>query len=200
MKRLAKIAFLYIPIFIVILFVVCGFIATKRVYLQSPDGSKTITIYSIFFSDKFYNIPYKYTSLLPPKDNYCTEKIVLASEFVGDIINNDKLINWYPSDGYYLKMTGDCIINKLQGNIKIGTEYSDIMDKTDIESEKINKYDEKYVKHIIKQLDKKNKEIITMSIIIAFLIFIVEPVLCLVLLLWAILKKIGYYWPLRDDM
>jgi hypothetical protein len=209
MKKLAKVTFLYMPVFIVVLFIVCEFIAAKRVYLQSPDGSKTITLYKYnFFSNECYVTPYKYTGLFPPKDNYYTVTVMFTD------LANYILINWHPLDGSYLKMsTYKYITNKLHDNIKISKNSDDAIDEIDLNDKEIkysnagmeaagkvaNRYPSKYTYYY---MDEVYSNVATgiFALTTVFLIFIVEPVLCLILLLWAILKKIGYYWPLGDSM
>jgi hypothetical protein len=201
MKKLVKIAFLYIPIFVVVLYIVCSFVGWKRVFLNSPDGSKTVTFYSFsFFSNKFYTIPYKYTDLFPPKDNYCTEKIRVNGDFI-----NYKLINWHPSDGSYLKMSADCITNKLHDNIKISEKYNDAIDEIDLDSKDIKyremgmsnmgtvkRYPLKYIEYGMHEIDSTAVSFMFV-LIVAFLVLIVEPILCLILLISVFLKKIDYW-------
>jgi hypothetical protein len=191
MKKLVKAAFLYIPIFIVVLYIVCSFIMRTRVFLNSPDGSKMITVYSGLLAGDFYIIPYKYTDFLPPKDNYCTQKIIFGRDRIHIIF-----INWQPSDEYYLKMTADCNKNRLHKNIKISTMDIDIIDSSDFVGDPNfdpfynKKYNPpKYVNYeLVHMLD--NGLSILFGLVVVILVLIVEPILCFALLLLLIVKKI----------
>jgi hypothetical protein len=130
-KKIFKIALCLILSIIVI------FIATeyfyfnqKKVYLHSPDASKTITIYRMFYQkvDEFYLIPNKHKSFLPPKDNYCIGQTRAIAEFAGSFYDGGLIVNWYPSDGSYLKISADCAVNKLHGDIKIVESSAEVGD------------------------------------------------------------------------
>jgi hypothetical protein len=201
MKKIVKIMFLYIPIFIVVLYIVCGFLGYKRVFLSSPDGSKTITFYNFFSNNKVYTIPYKYTNFLPPKDNYCTENIVSGRDSMWI-----KYINWYSNDGHYLKMTAECQINKLHDDIGDSVKYTNIVDYSNVHERDIENYKQGKTiskwhedKHPLKYENYDMASLlkpwifVVFFLITIFLIFIVEPILCLSLLLSLFFKKIGYW-------
>lgn len=67
----------------------------RRIYIHSPDGKKTITLYLPFylFHNKYYLIPYKYTSLMVPSDDYCRYYIGFGRDDL-----NDFYVNWYPDN------------------------------------------------------------------------------------------------------
>lgn len=96
----------------------------KRVYLESPDRSKTVTLYKAFYQNlhEIYIIPYRYEGFLPPKDNYCIKWVANLE------LNDAILINWYPSDEYYLKMDSYCKIDKLHKNIKANINEFEVIE------------------------------------------------------------------------
>lgn len=67
----------------------------RRIYIHSPDGKKTITLYSPFylFHNNYYVIPYKYISLMAPSDDYCRYYIGFGRDDLNDIY-----VNWYPNN------------------------------------------------------------------------------------------------------
>lgn len=67
----------------------------RRIYIHSPDGKKTITLYSPFylFHNNYYMIPYKYTATMAPSDDYCRYYIGLGRDDL-----NDLYVNWFPDN------------------------------------------------------------------------------------------------------
>lgn len=109
-------------LFKALLIIVFIFIATwsytihGRVYLDSPDKTKVVTVYRPFYmwSNTYYFIPYKYTNVFQPMGNYCIYSPKRSLSV---------LIDWNPSDGKYLHIAPyDLFYNHLANDIRIGSE------------------------------------------------------------------------------
>jgi hypothetical protein len=130
-KKIFKIAlFLILSIIFIFLIMEYFYFNHKKVYLYSPDASKTITVYRMFNQDvnEFYLIPSIHKGFLPPKDNYCIGRTLVIAEFAGSFYHGELIINWYPSDESYLKISVDCTVNKLHGNIIIVESAAEVND------------------------------------------------------------------------
>ena len=82
----------------------------SRVFIQSPDKTKTITLYKTFSPfNTYYLIPYKYTDTMPPFNDYCCFTLLggLPLPF-GDEKITPLEINWHPKDKKYNLKVGIC--------------------------------------------------------------------------------------------
>lgn len=107
----------YITLFLIgILGLIMSVSTYTKVYVESPDKSKTITLYKAFYqinNPYYYIIPYKYNGFFPPKDNFCISTWNMGRDGMTEFT-----VNWYPSEKQYdLKISVDCIENKLDKNI-----------------------------------------------------------------------------------
>lgn len=98
-----------------------------RVYLDSPDKTKIVTVYRPFYMwpNTYYFIPYKYTNIFQPMDNYCIYS-PKRSLWI--------FIDWNPNDGKYLHIAPyDLSYNHLANDIRIGSEKEFENDKNGVE-------------------------------------------------------------------
>jgi len=111
-----------------ILIVIVGYLALLawfthgRVYLENDSNTKVVTIYRPFYtfynkfftpSSYFYVMPYKYTSLLPPINNYAIYGSFERNNF-------GIAIDWNPINKKYLRISNwNLKLNKFHKNIEL---------------------------------------------------------------------------------
>ena len=95
------------------LFALLCILNAHRSFVNSPDGTKTITVYrpvSWFWRSDYYLIPERYTAFFPPDNNYA------LIEPAGMCFLE---VNWAPMDAYLLKMafSSGCTRNCLTSRV-----------------------------------------------------------------------------------
>jgi len=147
-----------------------------RIFLEGPDN-KVITIFRPFwvlpFDNYFYFIPYKYTNILPPSDDYCLRPINLGREAMDEFS-----FDWGRSANDKIGIFGTdyCIENKLKSSITLN------------DKEKMN--------HIIYDLTYTVNQYInarggSIALLISLIWYLILAVLILVALLWFIINTVS---------
>jgi len=112
--RMKKLLFTILTI-LLLLIIAENFHWYTRVFLEGPDN-KMITIFrplSIWQSDNyFYFIPYKYTNILAPSNDYYKRPIRLGRDDI-DILD----LAWGNSANDKIVLYDDCIVNKLKSAV-----------------------------------------------------------------------------------
>jgi hypothetical protein len=100
-------------ILMTLVFALLCLLNSRRVYINSPDGKKTITLFrpiSFFWKSYYYIIPSKYSFLSPPVSGYA------KVEPLGMCFIN---INWQPKKAYRIKFafSSGALVNKLPNDV-----------------------------------------------------------------------------------
>jgi len=175
-RKMKKLLFTILVTFLLII-INDSYCSHVRIFLEGPN-KKIITIFYplkiLSFGNNFYIIPYKYTNILAPSDDYYIRPIRLGRDDMDFLV-----LDWGRSANDKIVLYDDCIENKLKSAV-IGDDH-DFEDKR--QKNLLEEYDLTYT---VQHNSKWNMVILT------FLLFYpILAVLILVAFLWFIINTVS---------
>jgi len=145
-----------------------------RIFLEGPDN-KVITIFRPFrvlpFDNYFYFIPYKYTNILAPSDDYCLRPIKLGRDDIDDFA-----VDWGKSANDKIEISDYCVENKLKSTINLDKKQAGDLLAWDLTS-LVNQH--------------RNVRGGGIALLISLVWYLILAVLILVALLWFIINTVS---------
>lgn len=151
-----------------------------RIFLEGPDN-KVVTIFRPFrvfpFDNYFYFIPYKYTNILAPSDDYYIRPIRLGRDDMDYLV-----LDWGRSSNDKISLYGSCIVNKLKSAV-IGDDH-DFEDKR--QKNLLEEYDLTYTVN-----QHRNARGGGIALLISLVWYLILAILILVAFLWFIINTVS---------
>lgn len=180
--KMKKLLFIILTTFL-LLIVTQNYSWYTRIFLEGPDN-KVITIFYplkiLPFDNYFYFIPYKYTNILAPSDDYYIRPIRLGRDDMDYLV-----LDWGRSANDKIVLYGNCIVNKLKSAV-IGDDHD---------------FEDKRQKNLLEEYDLthptsyNNFNVVSggsgIALLISLLWYLILAILILVALLWFMINTVS---------